>query len=153
MASVQATGAAIDPGAILGMQQLRLSFCRESQRTANHINQLESPKYLWMEGGALEARHKICNAGDDMTIRNQHTHAVRDQESSHHKPDSVFAPGNTKDFFILVSEEVGEFLLEHQCYTGQMFQRWDHPPILQLGEKARGKANLSSKLRQAHGTL
>ena len=92
---------------------------------SNHINQLEPGRDLRMEGGAFDPRQKLRDAGNNISIRNQHTHAFGHQERirpfTYRKADSIFGSRNTKDCFCLLGQEIGEVLLKHQCDTSQDF--------------------------------
>ena len=114
MALIHAPAAAIDPGTILSVQQFHPIFCRERQRAANHINQLESRENIGMESRIpMPGQNPQCRGRYDGPVNTLTLSDIRNSPTT--KRIRSFARGNTKDFFRLVAEEVGEFFLKHQC--------------------------------------
>src|ERR1700677_758187 len=112
MASVQTLDVSIDPGAIRCSEQLHSCLCRNSQRTENHINQLDTRKHLRMKRCILASRQEFSNAGSDRSLRDEHAHALRNHEwsafFSDQKAVSVPCSRNTKGRFVLLAKKVGE---------------------------------------------
>ncbi len=105
----------------------------------------------------LRPRQKLRETGNNIAVRNQHAHALGKQEGivlfTHGQAYSILCSRNTKDRVCLLTQEVGEILLEHQCDAGKIPEGWNHPARLQLREKTRGETNLLSEFDQAHRTL
>src|ERR1700733_7857540 len=146
MAVVLTFGVAIDPGTVFILQHLGSGLSRKSQRTANDINQLEAGSNMRMENTALDPRQKVRNARNNISIRRQNAHAVRNQERiqpfPNRKADSILRSSNTKDSFLLRAQEIGEVLLEHQGNPRRFSRLWAPPSGLQLRKEPRRKPAL-----------
>ena len=80
MASVQAVGIAVDPDTILGFKHLGPMLCPENQRTLNHVSQLQPGGRWRVEGTPFDTGQKVRDTRNDIAIRNQYAHALREQE-------------------------------------------------------------------------